>query len=138
MKRFVAPAFAMLALACDSPAEPTTQDVDLARAEWLVHRPASYSFRFAQASSWAPMSPFVTLVVTGGVVTAAYDENRKPLAVTRAWTIDSVWTTVLTAKQRGELNSATFSLTGVPLEVDYGFWPADGGVHYSIRSFVPR
>lgn len=124
------------ASACDS-TRPFISDVDLARQAWLRSRPAAYTFEVASAYSWFPRSDFVRVEVEDGIVVEATDPSGDPVEAFTL-TLDSLWGRVLTARQRGELNSARFDRNGVPIEIDYGPWELDGGVAFWVRNFVRR
>ena len=52
-------------------------------------------------------------------------------------TSGQIWTWILDARARNELNHAEFDHRGVPVHADMGPWPVDGGVAYWIRAFTP-
>ena len=121
---------------CSSATQPLLNDVDVARARWLAQRPAEYTVEVAIATSWTPKSAYHRATVVGATVTSVVDENGDAVTSTWAISIDSLWQRVLTEQANGNLNSAVFSHAGVPLEADWGPWPVDGGVHYSVRNYV--
>src|SRR5215208_434609 len=57
---------------------PLTTNIAAARRAWLAHRPADYSFQFAQATEWSAIGPyngdpgdnFYTVTVAGDHATA--------------------------------------------------------------------
>ena len=116
--------------------EPLHSDVDLARSTWLAEGATSYSFEISTASSWSRPSGYVRVQVAGGrVVTAVAPDGVSPLAFPPP-TIDEIWDSILSARERGQLNSVQFDRRGVPIETDVGPWPVDGGVHWSVRGFT--
>jgi hypothetical protein len=138
--RTFAPMFAMLAAhACSDPAvlaAPTTTDVDAAHSAWVANRPSSYVFDVAVSSSWVMPTPYYRVTVEGGHVVSALNAKGSPAEFDT--TIDHIWEHILTSRASNQLNSAEFDARGVPIEVDYGPWPVDGGVHYSVRNFSAR
>lgn len=126
----------LFASGCSSATEPLLRDVDVARTRWLADRPAEYMIEVAIATSWTPKSAYHRAAVVGARLTSVVDENGAPVSTTWAISIDSLWQRVLTERANGTLNSAVFSRAGVPLETDWGPWPVDGGVHYSVRNYV--
>ena len=135
-RRMALVAAVLFACGCGSGTEPVLHDIDLARTRWLANRPAEYVFEVAIASSWTPKTSYhrATVVVTD--VTSVVDEKGAAVSSTWAISIDSLWQRILTERANGSLNSAVFSQVGVPLETDWGPWPVDGGVHYSIRNYA--
>jgi hypothetical protein len=73
--------------------------------------------------------------VSGGVVVAATDSEGSPIEG-YSLTLDTLWAHVLSARSRGELNSALFDWQGVPIKVDWGDWALDGGIRYQVQNFV--
>jgi hypothetical protein len=124
--------------ACNAATEPLLHDIDVARARWLANRPAEYEFEVATATSWTPKSPYHRATVVGESVVAVVDENGVPVTLSWAISLDSLWKRIITERAQGSLNSAVFSQSGIPLEVDWGPWPVDGGVHYYVRNFTRR
>jgi hypothetical protein len=134
---FVAMSLALaIAAGCDS-TRPFTLDVDLARQVWLRSRPAQYTFEVASASSWFPKSGYTRVKVENGVVVEATDPEGNPRE-NFTTTVDTLWSRLLVARERGELNSARFDGNGVPVEINYGPWELDGGVAFWVRYFVRR
>jgi hypothetical protein len=130
----------LIAYGCSNPADlgsPRITDVDVARNAWVSNHPSSYVFDVAIASSWVAVTPYYRVTVVGGQVVAAVKANGAP-ADGFTTTIDSIWDGVLASRANHQLNSAEFDARGVPIEVDYGPWPVDGGVHYSVRNFSTR
>lgn len=125
-------AFLAAALSCSNPTEPHG-DIDWARRVWLGSHPQAYTFEVAFASSWFPKSGYYRVQVAEGRVQAATDSVGQAVPLTL--TVDSLWSWLLAARERGELNSAWFDRQGVPVETDWGPWEVDGGVHYSVRNF---
>ena len=125
---------AVLAAGCGSATEPHTSDVAFAHAQWLGFHPASYSFDLSMQASTPPSGP-VHITVTNGLRSSALDQSATPLEF---WdvTIDTIWAQILSARQSGMLNSAEFTMSGVPTDVDMGSWANDYGVHYTIRNFT--
>jgi hypothetical protein len=124
-----------VALNCGGSTEPLNANLDLARSIWVAGHPQSYSFEFATASFANSNTGYYHVQVANNQVVAASDPTGKPVA-NLTFTIDTLWTRVLGARDRGELNSASFNSRGVPLESDMGDWALDGGVHYSVRNFT--
>lgn len=133
--RIAAIAVATTVMSCSGATEPRYADVDVARRVWLANHPRAYSFEVATASSWFPKSGYYRVQVADGQVVAASDSTGKAVANFTV-TVDGIWDALLAARTRGELNSAVFNLRGVPVETDFGPWPVDGGVHYSVRNFA--
>jgi hypothetical protein len=133
----IAVTIAVLGLACSSSTEPI-RDIDAARTRWLLHRPAAYQVDVSVQASMFPKSPFHTAIVSGAEVVAVTDENGAPVTQSWAISVDSLWTQILRQRAEGTLNSATFDFRGVPLDVDWGPWALDGGIHYSLRNFTRR
>jgi hypothetical protein len=125
--------FMAAALSCSSPTEPHS-DIASARRVWLLSRPQAYTFEVAFASSWFPKSGYFRVEVADGRVQAASDSGG--VAAELTLTVDTLWTWLLAAHERGELNSALFNRQGVPIEVDWGPWEVDGGVRYWVRNFA--
>lgn len=125
---------AILAAACASPAEPHTNDVAFAHAQWLAFHPSSYGFDLSIRAS-APIPGPIHITVANGQMISALDPSRTPIEVS-AITIDTVWARILSARQKGTLNSAQFTRSGVPIDADMGSWEVDTGVHYAIRNFA--
>jgi hypothetical protein len=121
-------------MSCSAATEPHS-DVDRARAAWLTGKPAAYSFEVESHFSMFPKSGYYRVQVSNGQVVSAVNPDGEPVTDFRL-TIDRIWDSVLAARSRGELNSALFDHRGVPVEVDMGPWPVDGGVHYSVRNFA--
>ena len=140
MRRVIHAWAAALALiaACSSSAEPSLEDFDVARAHWLANMPVDYTFEFAVATSWTPKSEFVRVNVVGGEVSAVTKLDGTPLPGWNAPSIEAIWQELIKARSDGELNSAMFNQRGVPVESDYGPWPVDGGIHYSVRHFAEK
>jgi hypothetical protein len=84
---------------------------------------------------WAPKSGYYRVNVIDRKVASATDPAGKPLQ-SFTLTVDVIWDRLLAAQAVGELNSALFDRRGVPVETNYGPWPVDGGVHYSVRRFT--
>lgn len=127
---------AMLVTACSDPVVFEHSDVDAAREAWLEANFSDYRFEVAIATSWVPQSGYYQVHVRDRAVIAATDSDGDPVSLF-AVTIDQIWDELLAARDAGQLNSATFDRRGVPLEIDFGPWPVDGGVHYSVRNFRP-
>ncbi len=126
-------------LGCSTSTAPPAlhSDVDLARTVWLAAHPQAYTFEWASQSSWVRKSGFYRIEVADGRVVTAVDSTGKAVP-TLTLTLDSLWARLLTARAKGELNSAEFDAQGVPVETDLGPWPVDGGVHYWVRNFARR
>ena len=125
---------AIFAFGCTSSTEPHTSDVAFAHAQWLGLHPASYSFDLSIAAQLSfPGSTHIT--VTNGQMTSAVDPSGKAIQFS-AFTIDSLWALILSAKQQGTLNSAEFTMSGVPTDVDMGARAPDADAHYTIRNFA--
>ncbi|HEX7979618.1 MAG TPA: DUF6174 domain-containing protein [Gemmatimonadaceae bacterium] len=120
-------------LSCSSATEPGT-DVDFARALWLGRHPRAYTFEVA-VTAFLSRPGFVRVQVSEGRVIDARDSSGQPIA-DYALTVDDLWDDLLLARARNELNSAKFSLWGVPTEVDVGELANDSGRHYSVRNFA--
>lgn len=114
------------------PSEPLSTDVDAARTAWLASRPASYAFNVTVGSSIL-VGPLHVTVVAGRVVSAI--DGRGQSVPTFTTTIDSIWSSILDFRARGQLNSAEFTAHGVPIEIDLGRPEVDAGIHYSVRNF---
>ena len=82
-------------------------------------------------------TPYYRVTVIGGDVVTATDANGAQVDGFDT-TIDLIWDRVLANRANHQLNAAEFDARGVPIEVDYGPWPVDGGVHYSVRNFSTR
>lgn len=123
------------ALSCSGPTEPFHSNIGLARRAWLGSHPDAYSFEVAFASSLFPKSGYYRVQVEDGEVVAATDSAGTPRHDFTI-TVDSLWNRLLAARQRGELNSATFDSEGVPVRFDYGPWELDGGVGYWVQNFM--
>lgn len=134
MRLYSAALIAIFAIGCASSTEPHTVDVALAHAQWLRFHPGSYSFDLSMWASTPPAGPF-RITVTNGQMTSAVDPSGRAIQFS-AFTIDSLWARILSARQSGTLNSAEFMLSGVPTDADMGVWASDGGVHYTIRNFA--
>lgn len=126
----------VLATACESPIGLAHEDVDRAYAAWRRNAPTRYVFKVAHASSWHPKSEYLEVTV----------ENRRVVLVREAdgatggdfgLTVDSLWVRILDARDRDQLNAATFDRRGVPVDIDYGPWEVDGGMRFWIREFRP-
>lgn len=134
--RVAAIGFAFAAFSgCSDATGPRHTDVDLARRVWLTSHPGAYTFEVATASSWFPRSGYYHVQVLDGEVVIARDSAGQ-VVQGFGLTLDLIWEYLLDARTRGELNSATFDYRGVPVEIDMGQWPLDGGVHYSVQSFT--
>jgi hypothetical protein len=132
-------AFAVVSAAvlnCAGSTEPRDTDLNAARTLWLAQHPQSYTFEVATASFANLNTGYYRVQVSRGEVVATSDPTGQPVA-NFTLTIDALWDGVLSARDRGELNSALFNPRGVPVEVDLGNWALDGGVHYSVRNFSP-
>jgi hypothetical protein len=130
---------ALLAGCSAAATEPLHTDVDRARAAWVAQGATTYSFELATASSWFPKGGgYVAVEVRGGRVVSTVAPVGEPSPAGTPPTIDEIWDRILAARERGELNSAQFDATGVPVESDMGSWPVDGGVRYSVRAFSRR
>ena len=116
--------------------QPEHSDIDRARRDWLEEDIPSYSFEVSTASSWFPASGYVRVQVVNRQVVSATKPDGTPLAG-YTLTIDEIWARILDARDRGHVNSVSFTSQGVPIETDLGPWPVDGGVHYSVRAFEP-
>jgi hypothetical protein len=129
-------AMAVAATGCSSGTEPVLRDVDVARARWLAEKPSSYVFEEAVESSF-PKSPYYKVSVAANSIVAVVDQNGTvmPLPAGAIISVDALWNRIISERARGSLNSAVFSEAGVPLEVDWGPWPVDGGVRYFVRNF---
>ena len=122
--------------ACADPAAPAQHtNVDWARRVWLESRPSEYTFEIEFTSSWWAPSGYYGVHVADGVVIAATASGGRPVEDFSV-TVDTVWKRLLDGRARGELNSAYFNAEGVPVEVDSGPWPVDGGWHISVRKFT--
>jgi hypothetical protein len=102
---------------------------------WLTSEITDYSFEVAIATSWVPKSGYYSVNVVDKKVDIAIDASGKPVE-DFTLTVDGIWDGLLAARAIGQLNSARFNSRGVPIETDWGPWPVDGGVHYSVRRFV--
>ena len=122
-----------LSSACQSTSEPRTTDVALAYSRWSAFHPASYSFDIS-VRAFVSSDGFSHVTVENGEVIDARQPSGEPIP-SFTLTIDALWNEILAARQNGNLNSAVFTVAGVPLDVDIGDWALDSGVHYSIRNF---
>jgi hypothetical protein len=122
-------------LGCSDILGPRHSDVDLARRTWLENHPQTYRFEVQTSSSWFTPTGFTRVQVSNGQVVSAIDPSGKPLS-NYTTTIDSIWDSLLAAQGRHELNEVQFDDRGIPVELDFGSWPVDGGVHYSVRNFA--
>ena len=125
----------VIAGCADPAAPPTHTNIDWARQVWLESRPSEYTFEIEFTSSWWAPSGYYSVHVADSAVIAATDSAGKPVEHFSV-TVDTVWKRLLDGRARGELNSAYFNAGGVPIEVDSGPWPADGGWHISVRNFM--
>lgn len=116
--------------------EPEHSDIDRARRDWLERDVRSYAFEVSSSSSWFPPSGYVRVQVVNRQVVSATAPDGSPIAA-YTLTIDEIWTRILDARDKGQVNSVSFTSRGVPVETDLGPWPVDGGVHYSVRAFSP-
>lgn len=122
-------------ITCGPITEPLKTDVDIAHEQWLANHPETYTFEVATVTSINTNTGFYRIQVSNGQVVAAVDPEGKPVPDV-TFTLDNLWDYVLAAHQKAELNRAVFNEHGVPLEVDFGTWSNDSGVHYSIRNFA--
>jgi hypothetical protein len=116
--------------------QPEHSDIDRARRDWLASDISSYSFELTTASSWFPAGGYVRVRVANRQVVSATRADGSPFAGYTV-TIDEIWTRILEAREKGQVNSVSFTSQGVPIETDLGPWPVDGGVRYSVRAFEP-
>lgn len=119
---------------CSSPTEALGSRVDFERALWLGRHPRAYSFEVA-VTAFLNRPGFVRVQVSDGRVVDARDASGQSIA-DYPLTIDAIWDTILLARDRHELNSATFGAWGVPADVDVGELANDSGARYSVRNFV--
>lgn len=126
-------AIAVFAAGCATPTESHTNDVDFAYAQWSGSHPSSYGFDLSIAA-FAPTAT-THITVANGQMTSALDRSGR-LIQFPAFTIDTLWARILSARQAGTLNSAEFTISGVPTDVDIGEMANDSGVHYTIRNFA--
>ena len=119
----------------DSVTDFESSDVDTSRSRWLAGNVTDYTFEVAIQTSWFPRSPFIQVDVADGMVVSAREIEGEVLEEFTL-TVDSIWNQLLEARAQGQLNSATFNHRGVPIEIDFGPWAVDGGVHYSVRRFA--
>ena len=119
---------------CSSPTQALGNHVDFERALWLGRHPRAYTFEVA-VTAFLNRPGYVRVQVSDGRVVDARDSSGQPI-VDYALTIDGLWDSLLLARERHVLNSATFGSWGVPAEVDMGEMAIDTGVHYSVRNFV--
>lgn len=124
---------AILTLGCHSTTEPSIRNVGFAYERWAASHPSSYQFDLTITASTPRHGP-LHITVAHDQVVSAIDDSGAPIAGFTT-TIDTIWRDVLDSRARGDLNSAEFTFTGVPIEVDMGNWALDSGVHYSIRNF---
>lgn len=137
-RSFLILAVVACAASCSSSTEPLHADVDAARNAWIAADARSYVFEVAMSVAMrasTPQSGFFRVEVADRVVVATNDPSGNPVSLSTL-SIDALWDRILAARERGELNSALFSVRGVPVESDMGKWELDGGVHYSVRNFV--
>jgi hypothetical protein len=126
---------ASLAGCSDSLTDFEPGDVDAAHSRWLAANVMNYTFEVAIQTSWVPQSPFIQVEVADGAVVLAREIDGEVLEEFTL-TIDTIWNQLLEARGQGQLNSAAFNNRGVPIEIDFGPWEVDGGVHYSVRRFA--
>ena len=121
---------------CNPGTAPVIHDIDVARARWLAEPPSSYVFEEAVEGSF-PKSPYYRVtVVANSIVTVVNEKGAAvPLPAGAIISLDSLWNEIISERAKGNLNSAVFSEAGIPLEVDWGPWPVDGGVRYFVRNF---
>jgi hypothetical protein len=126
---------AILVFGCSSRSatEPRTTDPDVAYAQWSAFHPPSYTFDFGVRTSMTPARTYHVTVANGQVVDARTLFGAAISSFT--FTIDTLWNEIHRARESGSLNSAVFSLSGVPLDTDMGEWASDGGVHYTVSNF---
>lgn len=144
MFRFVrtfAPVVGLLAaFGCSDSTDPGSPtritDVDVARNAWVSNHPGSYVFDVAISGSMVMTLNYRVTVAAGHVVAATNPNGAQVDGFDT--TIDSIWDRVLANRANHQLNAAEFDARGVPIEVDYGPWQVDGGVHYSVRNFSTR
>jgi Family of unknown function (DUF6174) len=111
-------------------------DVDAARGIWTANRPSSYIFDVNISGSAGVMPYYRVTVVSGHVVSATNAKGDRVDGFDT--TIDTIWDRVLSSRANQQLHTAEFDAAGVPVEVDYGRWEVDGGVHFSVRNFSIR
>ena len=116
--------------------QPEHGDIDRARRDWLANDIRSYSFELSTASSWFPAGAYVRVQVSNRQVVSATKADGSPFTG-YTLTIDEIWTRILEAREKGQVNSVSFTTQGVPVVADLGPWPVDGGVRYSVRAFEP-
>src|SRR5688572_27616615 len=111
----------------------THRDVARARADWLRDNPTSYVFDVTSTSSWFPERS-VRVTVQDDAVASAVELPSGAAIATWKLTVELIWTDILNAHEAGEVNSARFDDRGIPLSVDLGPWPVDGGRSYVVTS----
>jgi hypothetical protein len=123
----------LVCIGCASTTEPRIKDLDFAYARWSSYHPSSYSFDLSIGAFVSAPGP-IHIIVANGKMISSVRQSGPPF--TGFFTIDTLWTRILSARASGTLNSAEFTITGVPTDVDTGDWALDSGVHYAIRNFV--
>jgi hypothetical protein len=125
----------LLIIGCASSTAPRTNDVAFAYARWSGFHPSSYSFDLSTRSAMLSSPGADHITVANGQMVSVLDPSGTRIQFV-AFTIDTLWARIRAAQQNGTLNSAEFTLSGVPTDVDMGTWANDGGIHYTIRNFA--
>jgi hypothetical protein len=124
--------------ACGDLFGPSTHgDVARARADWLRNKPASYVFDVTTRSSWS-LERSVRVTVQDDAVASAVELPSGTAVANWTLTVELIWTDILNAQEEGDVNSARFDERGIPLSVDLGPWPVDGGRSYAVTNFQRR
>lgn len=126
-------AFAFLGCG-DGVAPVLHSDIERARADWLASRPPSYLFEVTIDGMSGKHRHRIT--VENHVVVSAVQLGGG--SVQSNLTIEEIWTYILRAAERNQVNSVLFDGRGIPVYTDVGVWALDSGVFYEITRFNRR
>jgi hypothetical protein len=115
-------------------------DFDAARAQWTAGHASAYTFEVETLNSMVPSIGYVRIDVVNGHVSSARTANTgAPVPLTSAFTIDDLWSRLLSARARAVTPiDVHFSREGIPVDAMVGSFANDSGVRYLVRSFVPH
>jgi hypothetical protein len=119
---------------CSLFTEPNSRitDVAVARERWLASPPQDYTFTIG-IIAFTPSTSYQVQVV-GGTVIDARDATGKQVN-NFTMTLATLWDSILSARARGDLVSASFDRNGVPIEAEAGDFALDSGVRYSVSNY---